>query len=91
MLNVYDYITNTRYFKTYKVDDLLFVEYKCRLRTDRVSYWTHNNYFAYILGGRTVSIRVAKKSMLWRKVMPCLSEKEPMLHIDTGRESIVPC
>jgi AraC family transcriptional regulator, exoenzyme S synthesis regulatory protein ExsA len=50
MLNVYDYITDSRLFKTFKVDDLLFVEYKCQFK-ERIGFWTHNNYFAYILGG----------------------------------------
>ena len=53
MLNFYDYISNGKCFKTLKVDDLLFVEYKCLLQGDAVSYWTPNNYFAYILGGKT--------------------------------------
>ena len=51
MLNVYDYIANSNYFKTYKVDDLLFVEYKCLFGEECVPYWTHNNYFSFILSG----------------------------------------
>lgn len=53
MLNFYDYITNSKYFKTFKVNDLLVVEYKCRLGGDRVAFWTHCSYFAYILSGET--------------------------------------
>ena len=53
MLNVYDFITDSRLFKTFKVDDLLFVEYKCQFKDDYIGFWTHNNYFAYILSGRT--------------------------------------
>lgn len=53
MLNIYDYVTNSRFFKTFKVDDLLFVEYKCLFRQDVITFWTHNNYFAYILSGST--------------------------------------
>ena len=51
MLNVYDFISNSRFFKTFKVDDLLFVEYKCLFEDGSIPYWTHNNYFAYILSG----------------------------------------
>lgn len=54
MLNIYDYITDSKCFKTFKVDDLLFVEYRCQVKNDSVSYWTHNNYFTYILGGTTL-------------------------------------
>ena len=52
MLNVYDYISNSRFYKTYKVDDLLFVEYKCQFGENKVAYWTSSNYFIYVLGGR---------------------------------------
>jgi AraC-like DNA-binding protein len=53
MLNVYDYIANSRFYKTYKVDDLLFVEYKCMYGDHSIPYWTHNNYFSYILSGQS--------------------------------------
>jgi AraC-like DNA-binding protein len=39
-------------FKTFKVDDLLFVEYKCVIEETRLGYWTHNNYFMYVVGGK---------------------------------------
>ena len=51
MLNLYDYIANSKYYKTYRVDDLLLVEYKCMIPQDRVAFWMHTNYFAYILSG----------------------------------------
>lgn len=53
MLNIYDYISNIDYCKTFKVGDLLWVEYKCMLSDAPVAYWTHKNYFAYILSGST--------------------------------------
>lgn len=51
MLNVYDYIENSRCYKTFKVDDLLFVQYKCMFAETVIPYWTHNNYFCYVLTG----------------------------------------
>lgn len=51
MLNFYDYVANSKYYKTFKVDDLLMVEYKCLIPGDRVFFWTHTNYFAFILSG----------------------------------------
>jgi len=53
MLNVYDYIANSKFFKTFKVNDLLIVEYKCLIPSGPLPFWTHNNYFAYILSGET--------------------------------------
>ncbi len=53
MLNIYDYITNSNYYKTYQVDDLLIVEYKCLIGGDKIAFWTHCNYFAYVLSGVT--------------------------------------
>lgn len=52
MLNVFDYISDSRMFKTFKVDDLLFVEYRCMIEETRLGYWTHNNYFVYVVGGK---------------------------------------
>jgi AraC family transcriptional regulator, exoenzyme S synthesis regulatory protein ExsA len=52
MLNLYDYISDSRMFKTFKIDDLLFVEYKCLIEETRTGYWTHNNYFIYVVGGK---------------------------------------
>lgn len=53
MLNIYDYIANSKYFKTFRVNDLLWVEYKCMITETPLAYWTHSNYFAYILSGNT--------------------------------------
>ena len=53
MLNICDYIENNRCFKTFKVDDLLFVQYKCMFSDAVIPYWTHNNYFSYILAGNS--------------------------------------
>jgi len=39
-------------FKTFKVDDLLFVEYKCLIEETKLGYWTPNNYFIYVVGGK---------------------------------------
>lgn len=64
MLNVYDYIANSRCYKTFKVDDLLFVEYKCAIRQDAISYWTHNNYFAYLLSGETRYVGARQECVL---------------------------
>lgn len=52
MINLQDYIEDSRLFKTYAVDDLLFVEYKCLVKKDHSDIWSHNNYFAYTLGGK---------------------------------------
>ncbi len=52
MLNIFDYINDSRMFKTYKVDDLMFVEYRCIIKETQLGYWTHNNYFIYVVGGK---------------------------------------
>lgn len=35
-----------------EVDDLLFVQYTCLINDDASEIWTHDNYFAYVLGGK---------------------------------------
>lgn len=39
-------------FKTFRVDDLLFVEYKCIIAETKIGYWTPHNYFVYVVGGK---------------------------------------
>ncbi len=56
MSNFYDFLANTKAFKKFKVDDLLFVEYKCFDDGITTELWTHNNFFSFILKGK----------MLWR-------------------------
>lgn len=51
MVNLQDYIEDSRLFQTFRIDELLFVEYKCLVEDDQSDIWAHNNYFAYVLGG----------------------------------------
>lgn len=50
--NLQDYIQQSRLFKTFNIDDLLFVEYKCLINDQQSDIWAHHNYFAYVLGGQ---------------------------------------
>ncbi|HPI79780.1 MAG TPA: AraC family transcriptional regulator [Cyclobacteriaceae bacterium] len=52
MTNLQDYIISSRLFKTFKVDDLLVVQYTCLIEDDTSEVWAHDNYFAYVLGGK---------------------------------------
>ncbi|WPP52668.1 helix-turn-helix domain-containing protein [Catalinimonas niigatensis] len=52
MVNIEDYIVESRLFNTFRIDELLFVEYKCLVQDDESDIWAHNNYFAYVLGGQ---------------------------------------
>ncbi|MDZ7764638.1 MAG: AraC family transcriptional regulator [Melioribacteraceae bacterium] len=52
MLNIFDFVSDSRMFKKFKVHDLLFVEFKCLIKETEVGYWTHNNYFIYVIGGK---------------------------------------
>lgn len=52
MINLQDMIEQSRLFKTYRVDDLLFVQYQCYVKENQSPVWTHQNYLAYVLGGK---------------------------------------
>lgn len=52
MVNVPDFISDSNLFKKFKVDDLLFVEYRCYVEDLRTDIWSHNNFFAYALTGK---------------------------------------
>ncbi len=51
MINLQDFIVESKLFKTFKIEELLLVEYKCLVQDDQSDIWAHNNYFAYVLGG----------------------------------------
>ncbi len=51
MVNIQDEIVNSGEYKTFKVDDLLFVDYRCLVEEDHSDVWAHDNYLAYVLGG----------------------------------------
>lgn len=52
MVNLYDFILDSSLFKKFRIDNLLFVEYTCFLNDPAGDIWSHNNYFAYVLGGK---------------------------------------
>jgi|GEM_PF-3871141 len=52
MVNLQDYILKSELFKTFEVDELLFVEYRCLINDHQSDIWTHHNYLAYVLGGK---------------------------------------
>jgi len=52
MINLQDMIIESKLYKTIKVDDLLFVQYECLVKEDNAQIWAHNNYLAYVLGGK---------------------------------------
>ncbi|MDH4088897.1 MAG: AraC family transcriptional regulator [Cyclobacteriaceae bacterium] len=54
MNNIQDFITNSQMFRTFKVDDLLFVEFKCPIEESSDNIWCNNNFFAFILTGETL-------------------------------------
>lgn len=85
MLNIYDYIANSNYYKTFKVNDVLVVEYKCMLPGDRVAFWTHCNYFAYILSG-DIKYSTAKGEVVARRGEAVFVKKGSYVaeHHDTG-------
>ena len=52
MFNLFDFINNNSLFKQFKVNDLLFVEYKCVADESFVKVWSKHNYFLYVLQGK---------------------------------------
>lgn len=54
MLNLRDFIIQSESFKKFKVDDLLFVEYKCPVKDTDVVVWWDSNFFTFILSGKVV-------------------------------------
>src|SRR5262245_22098934 len=53
MNNIQDFIIYSKMFRTFKVDELLFAEFKCPVE-GRDTVWCDNNFFAFILTGKTL-------------------------------------
>lgn len=53
MINLQDFIDKSGMFKKFKVNELLFAEFKCPLGEEATSLWWHNNFFAFVLSGET--------------------------------------
>ncbi|MBN1339099.1 MAG: helix-turn-helix transcriptional regulator [Bacteroidales bacterium] len=54
MINLQDFIGNTKFIKQMKVDELLFVEFKCPMEDEITPLWCHNNFFAFVMTGETM-------------------------------------
>ncbi len=54
MDNLQYYIENTRAFKQFQVDELLFAEFKRPAQEEDNSIWWHNNFFAFMVSGKTM-------------------------------------
>lgn len=52
MLNLYDFLqSQSREYKKLSVKDLLVVHYRCPQQERYVSFYTHLNYFVYVMEG----------------------------------------
>jgi AraC-like DNA-binding protein len=54
MFRLIDFVYDNCLFRQFKVNDLLFVEYRCVAEELKLKVWSHHNYFIYILGGKKV-------------------------------------
>ena len=52
MLNIHSFIRDSSYYKKLKVDDLLFVEYKCLVEEVKAGIWSDVNYFVFVTSGK---------------------------------------
>lgn len=49
-----DFVHENCLYKQYKVNDLLFVEYKCVADESLLKVWSQHNYFLYVISGKKV-------------------------------------
>lgn len=54
MVSLLDFVYNNCLFRQFKVNDLLFVEYKCVVDELKLKVWSEHNYFIYVLSGKKV-------------------------------------
>ena len=51
MVNLRDFIIQSKLFKTIDIPDLLLVDYQCYVKEHVSDIWSHESYIAYVLGG----------------------------------------
>ncbi|HTF27264.1 MAG TPA: AraC family transcriptional regulator [Flavitalea sp.] len=54
MVSLLDFVYDNCLFRQFKVNDLLFVEYKCVVNEAKLKIWSQHNYFIYVLSGKKV-------------------------------------
>lgn len=54
VVSLLDFVHNNCLFRQFKVNDLLFVEYKCVVDETKLKIWSQHNYFIYVLSGRKI-------------------------------------
>src|SRR5688572_31414393 len=52
MFNLLEFVSGNSLFKQFKVNDLLYLEYKCVADQSAVKAWSKYNYFLYVVRGR---------------------------------------
>jgi AraC family transcriptional regulator, exoenzyme S synthesis regulatory protein ExsA len=54
MVSLFDFVNDNCLFRQFKVNDLLFVEYKCVVDETTLKIWSQHNYFIYVLQGKKI-------------------------------------
>ncbi len=54
MFNLLEFVSGNGIFKQFKVNDLLFLEYKCVADQSAVKVWSKYNYFLYVVRGKKI-------------------------------------
>jgi len=54
MFDLLVFVSGNKIFKQFKVNDLLFLEYKCVADETAVKVWSKHNYFLYVVRGKKV-------------------------------------
>ena len=54
MFNLLEFVSGNSIFKQFKVNDLLFLEYKCVADQAAVKVWSKYNYFLYVMRGKKI-------------------------------------
>ena len=54
MFDLLKFVSGNHIFKQFKVNDLLFLEYKCVADQAAVKVWSDYNYFLYVVRGKKI-------------------------------------
>jgi len=76
MINLEYFILNTKMFKKFEVDELLFVEIVCPVEEGETAsnLWWHNNFFSYAVAGEMV-LKTLRKEYIF-KAGDCIFAKK---------------
>ncbi len=64
MFQLLDFVYENCLFRQFKINDLLFLEYKCVAEESFMKIWSQHNYFVFVISGKKIWQTITSKYMV---------------------------